>query len=263
MAHLTTGGVSLHYERTGVAGAQTLILSTSLGATMAMWEPQRAVFEDRFDLVRYDMRGHGGSSAPEGPYSIEMLAGDVLALIDALNVRDAVFCGISIGGAIGQSLAMHASDRFRGFVLSNTAAKIGTPEGWAQRIAAVEQDGLGPLAERIVSGWLTAPFREAHPEVVEGMREMLAGCDSKGYMATCAAVRDFDFREGLHRVQKPVRIIAGLHDVSTTVADARFLQEHIQGSSLVKLDAAHISNVEAPHAFADAVIEFADLNLRG
>jgi 3-oxoadipate enol-lactonase len=257
MPDLTSHQVSLHYERSGVAGGQPLILSSSLGATMALWEPQRTVFEQHFDLIRYDMRGHGQSSIPPGPYSIEMLAGDVLNMADSLALDNIIFCGISIGGAIGQWLAIHAPERFCGFVLSNTAAKIGTLEGWSQRIASVQQGGLEPLADRILSGWLTEPFRAAHPEIAAAMRQMLTACDPGGYISTCAAVRDFDFRDSLHRIQKPVCIVAGMQDASTTVTDAKLLHHTIAGSKLIELSAAHISNVEAANAFNDAIISFA------
>ena len=257
MPHIITNTASLHYERTGVAGAPTLILSTSLGATTAMWEPQRTLFEQHFDLIRYDMRGHGQSSIPPRPYSIEMLAGDVLSLIESLGLDNIIFCGISIGGAIGQWLAIHAPERFRGFVLCNTAAKIGTLEGWSQRIASVLEDGLEPLADRILSGWLTEPFRAAHPKIAAAMRQMLTACDPGGYVSTCAAVRDFDFRDSLHRIQKPVCIVAGTQDASTTVADAKLLHHTIAGSKLIELSAAHISNIEAADAFNNAVISFA------
>lgn len=257
MANLTTDSVSLHYERSGRIGAQTLMLSTSLGATMEMWEPQREAFEPNFDLIRYDMRGHGQSSIAQGPYSIEMLSIDVLALIESLNLNNVIFCGISIGGAIGQWIAINAPERFRGFVLSNTAAKIGTLEGWTERIAAVEQSGLAAIADRSIQGWLTAEYRETNPEITTKLKRMLLSCDPAGYIAACAAVRDFDFRNSLDTIRKPVCILAGTQDGSTTVADAAFLRDSIAGASLIELPAAHISNVEAPDAFSAAVLNFA------
>lgn len=256
MANFTTDSISLHYERSGREGAQTLILSTSLGATLEMWDPQRKAFEQNFDLIRYDMRGHGQSTIAPGPYSIEMLANDVLALMESLDLSNVIFCGISIGGAIGQWLAINAPERFCGFVLSNTAAKIGTLEGWTERIAAVELGGVAAIADRSIQGWLTAQFREAHPEIAANLKQMLLSCNPAGYIAACAAVRDFDFRNALHAIRKPVCILAGTHDGSTTVADAVFLRDSIADASLIELQAAHISNVEASDAFNAAVLNF-------
>ena len=256
MPHLAIDDTSIHYERSGVSGAQTLILSTSLGATMEMWEPQRPVFEQHYDLLRYDMRGHGTSSVPPGPYSVAQLAQDVLALVDFLHLNKPVFCGLSVGGAIGQWLAIHAPQKFEAFILANTAAKIGTLDGWRQRIDAVQDGGIAPLADRILQGWLTVQFRQSQPEVAAKMRSMLVACNTAGYLSTCAAVRDADLRDLVHQIHKPVCILAGQHDLSTTMEDAEFLHHAIQGSKLVELPAAHISNVETPLLFTEAVLDF-------
>jgi len=256
MPQLTIGEFSLHYERSGVPGAQPLVFSNSLGATLQVWEPQLAVFEKRYDVIRYDMRGHGMSSVPQGPYLVEQLSNDVLGLIDELRLNDVIFCGLSIGGAIGQWLAMHAPERFRCFVLSNTAAKFGTLERWTQRIAAVEQGGLAAVVDAIVNVWFTEAYRTTNPETIARIGEMILSCNPLGYVAACAAVRDVDFREAVTGIRKPVCIVAGQHDTSTTMEEAWFLHRSIEGSKFVELPAAHISNVEAPAKFNAAVFEF-------
>jgi 3-oxoadipate enol-lactonase len=256
MPYFANGNVSLHYERSGVQGAPALVLSSSLGTTAELWTTQLPEFEQHYDVIRYDMRGHGASSVPMGPYSVEQLSDDVLGLINELQLADVAFCGISIGGAIGQWLAIHAPEGFRAFILCNTAAKIGTLENWKIRIATVRQEGMNAVADRILQGWFTSPFREVNPETVARMRAMLTQCDPAGYVSTCAAVRDVDLRNAVHQIRKPVCIFAGKHDLSTTVEDAQFLHRAIEGSKLVELPAAHISNIEAATQFTAAVLDF-------
>jgi 3-oxoadipate enol-lactonase len=256
MPQLTLKGASICYERSGVSHAPTLLLSSSLGTTMDMWEPQLEPLRQRYNIIRYDLRGHGKSSVPPGPYTIDQLGGDVLALIEALRLTRVAFCGLSIGGMIGQWLAANAPQNFSSFILANTAANIGTRETWNQRIAAVEQGGLTVIADGVLQRWFTPSFREAYPQKTGQMREMLTSCNPQGYASACAAIRDMDLRDSIGAIDKPVCIIAGQMDVVTVVDDARFLQRQIKGSSLVQLPAAHISNVEASAQFTTAVLDF-------
>ncbi len=256
MPHFANGNVSVHYERSGVQGGPALVLSSSLGTTAELWKPQLPEFEQNYDVIRYDMRGHGASSVPPGPYSVEQLSRDVLGLIDELHLADVTFCGLSIGGAIGQWLAIHAPEGFRTFILCNTAAKIGTLKNWKMRIATVQEQGMNTVADRILQGWFTSPYREANPETVDRMRAMLTQCDPAGYVSTCAAVRDVDLRDAVYQIRKPVCILAGKHDLSTTIEDAQFLHRAIEGSKLVELPAAHISNRVASTHFTAALLFF-------
>jgi 3-oxoadipate enol-lactonase len=254
--HLLLNGASIFYERSGVPGAPVLLLSHALGTTARMWEPLLELLGRQYELIRYDMRGHGQSSTPLGPYLIDQLGHDVLALVDSLHLRRIAFCGISAGGLIGQWLAVNAPENFRAFILCNTAAKIGTPESWNQRIAAVEQGGMAAIADALLARYLTASFREGHPEIAARMREMLAASDPLGYISACAAVRDADLRAAIANVRTPTYIVAGQHDALTTLDQARFMQQQISDSSLVELPAAHISSIEMPLEFAATVLTF-------
>jgi 3-oxoadipate enol-lactonase len=256
MPQVALNGTSIHYEQSGVQGAPALLLSNSLGTTMDMWEPQLEAFRQKYTLIRYDMRGHGKSSVPAGPYTIEQLGGDVIALIEALNLSQVAYCGLSIGGLIGQWLAVNEPEHFCAFIFANTAAKIGNAEGWSQRIATVEQGGLAAIADGGLQRWFTAAFREKNPRTAARMRTMLVSCNPSGYVSACAALRDTDLRDAIGAIDAPVCILAGQHDAVTTIEHAHFMQQQIAGSYVVELPASHISNVEAPAEFKTAVLDF-------
>jgi len=256
MASVELRDVSLHYEISGKTNAPVLMFSNSLGTTLEMWQPQLAEFEREFQVLRYDMRGHGKSSTPAGPYSMDMLGSDALALLDALGLESVHFCGLSIGGAIGQWLGIHAASRLRKLVLCNTAAKIGTTETWNARISTVELEGMGAIVDAVISRWFTAPFLATGGPAVAAMREMLASADPAGYAAACAAIRDMDQREAVDSIQTPTLVVGGEFDMATTIADARFLEGRIAGARFVSLPAAHISNAEVPAQFNAALLDF-------
>ncbi len=256
MPLIDLGDVSLNYELSGRLDAPVLLLSNSLGTTLGMWDPQREELEKKYRLLRYDMRGHGASSVPAGPYTVDLLGRDVLALLDALRIDEVYFCGLSVGGVIGQWLGIHAPSRFRKLILCNTAAKIGTAETWNKRIADVQLGGMEAVADAVVQRWFTAEFVASGAPVVTTMRQMLAACNPAGYVAACAAIRDMDLREAVGVIPIPVCLIAGERDAVTTLADAQFLQSHIAGAELVTLPAAHISSAEVPQQFSAAVLKF-------
>jgi 3-oxoadipate enol-lactonase len=207
-------------------------------------------------VLRYDMRGHGQSSFTPGPYSIEQLGKDVIALLDALDLDRVNFCGLSMGGMIGMWLGANAPERLNRLVLCNTAAKIGTSEVWNARIEAVRKDGVKSVASAVIERWFSAAFREKAPAKVASTLKMLEESNPEGYAACCAAVRDFDFRKQLGRIRIPVLVIAGAHDPSTPPADGRFLAEQIPGARYAELDAAHLSNIEDQDRFNREVIAF-------
>ncbi|NYF91546.1 3-oxoadipate enol-lactonase [Tunturiibacter empetritectus] len=256
MPHLSLDGRSIFYQRDGPIGAPVLLLSGSLGTTLEMWKFQVEGLQEHYDIIRYDVRGHGKSSTSIRPYSIDDLGGDVVALIEELGIDGIAFCGLSIGGAIGQWLAIHAPKHFRAFILANTAAKIGTLDAWAKRIAIVEEQGMVIITESVIERWFTSAFREASPQIIANMKRMLRGCDPIGYVAACKALRDMNLCSSVHLIRTPTHILAGEHDLVTTVADATYLKEKIAGSSLAILPASHISNVETSSAFNSAVRHF-------
>jgi 3-oxoadipate enol-lactonase len=256
MPRIDLSGVSLHYEISGKASSPVLMFSNSLGTTLDMWAPQMAEFEREFQVLRYDMRGHGRSSTPPGPYSIEMLGEDVLALLDALGLESVHFCGLSIGGVLGQWLCIHAPSRLRKLVVCNTAAKIGSADTWNARISTVQREGMATIVDAVIARWFTAPFLAAGAPPIAALRGMLASADPAGYVAACAAVRDIDLREEVSSIQTPTLVVAGEFDVVTTIADAQFLKNRIADARLVSLPAAHISNAEVPAQFNAALLNF-------
>jgi 3-oxoadipate enol-lactonase len=256
MAFLDLPGLRLHYELAAQPGRPVLVFSNSLGTNLTMWDAQLAQLSAEFTLLRYDTRGHGQSSTPDGPYTIDQLGQDVLALLDYLGLERVNFCGLSMGGLTGQWLGVRATERVERLVLANTAAKIGTADVWNARFGVVRQHGMVPLAAATMERWFTTPFREQHPEHVQPLQAMLAACDPEGYLSNCAAIGDADFREEIASIQTPTLAIYGTHDPVTTEADARFLAEQIPGCATAGLEAAHLSAVEQPEAFASLLRGF-------
>lgn len=249
----------LNYLLEGPAGAPVLVLSNSLGTDLHMWDAQIEAFTQHFQVLRYDTRGHGASLVTDGPYSIEQSGRDVLALLDALGIAKAHFCGLSMGGLIGQWLGINAPERIERLVLCNTAAKIGTPEVWNPRIETVLAGGaqaMRDLRDASISRWFTADFAEANPDKVEPIVGMLAQTSPEGYAANCAAVRDADYREQLGSIVAPTLIVCGSGDPVTTPEHGRFMQERIAGAELVEFHAAHLSNVQAVDDFGQRVLDF-------
>ena len=256
MPNIDLENVSLHYEFDGLGDQPVLLLSNSLGANLDMWSEQVEAFSKHFRVLRYDTRGQGRSSAPMGPYSIDQLGEDVLALLDALSLERVYFCGISMGGLIGQWLGVQAPHRLHKLVLSNTAAKIGAEANWNQRIATVEATGFEPIVASVLKGWFTEVFHRDHPEAVAQMERILRANNPDGYSASCAAVRDADLRDAVHTVATPTLVVFSTEDPSTTAEDAYFLLKHIEGSQPLQLSAAHISNIEASRDFTQGVLRF-------
>jgi len=234
----------IHYDIAGPANAPAILFSNSLGATLSMWDLQAAAFSDRFRVLRYDTRGHGQSSTTPGPYSIEQHSRDVLALLDALNLDRVHFCGLSMGGQIGQWLGLNAAPRLHKLILCNTAAKIGNAESWNARIEAVSKNGMKDVAIAVVARWFTPRFHEEHREVVAPILHALQTANPAGYAASCAAVRDFDSRAIVSQIRVPTLVMSGAHDLATPPADGRGLAGQIAGARFVELDAAHLSDIE-------------------
>lgn len=256
MATILLNDNLLHYRCDGERSRPTVVLSNSLGTDLTMWDAQASVLATRFHVVRYDTRGHGGSGATPGPYTIELLGQDVLALLDHLDVERAHVVGLSMGGVIGQWLGAHAPERVNKLVLANTAAKIGTREGWETRAAAVRGSGMSEIAAGSPGRWFTPAFVARQAVVVGTMQKTVRGLDPEGYAACCEALAVADLREDLGRIAAPTLVIAGAEDPVTTVADGEALVKAIKGASLVSLPASHLSNIEAPDRFTQAMTSF-------
>ncbi len=248
--------VRTHYYWDGPAEKPVLLLSNGLGTNLTMWDGQIPEFSREFRVLRYDQRGHGKSSVSPVPYSIEQLGCDVLALVDRLGIERFCFCGLSMGGMIGQWLGANSPERLTGLVLCNTAAKIGTIESWNTRIELVLKGGVEAAIPLVLDRWFTPEFQKNEPDVVARNREMLVSTSPAGYVAGCAAVRDMDQREVVHNFRVKTLVIAGAYDPVTPPAEGRYLADSIAGASYVELTAAHLSNVEAPAEFNSAVLRF-------
>lgn len=247
---------TLHYELAGPAGAPVVVLSNSLGTTLEMWDPQVEVLARTFRVLRYDTRGHGRSALPPPPYAIDDYGRDVLALLDLLDIERAHFVGLSMGGLTGQWLGIHAAAHIDKLVLCNTAACIGKPDGWRERIELVRSRGLDEVAGGSAARWFTQGFVAAHGSTVDALTGRLRTLSPEGYIAGCEVLAHTDLRDDIERIACPTLVIAGEHDPVTTVADARFMVDRIRGARLVTLDAAHLSNVEAAPAFTEALLNF-------
>ncbi len=256
MPTFTSNDAQINYQTFGDATKPALIFSNSLGTNFKMWQAQIDFFQQDFFVICYDTRGHGASSAPQGPYSIDQLGQDVVNLLDHLNVEKAAFCGISMGGLTGQWLAIHRPERFNQVVVCNTAAKIGQEQAWNDRAALVREQGLQPIASTAASRWFTEPFIQSNATVVNNLQNDLAAGSAEGYASCCEALAKADVREQLKDITVPVLVVAGQQDPITTVADAQFMVERIANSQLFEINASHISNVELPNEFNQAVKQF-------
>ena len=255
MPMIDADGCLLNVSVEGRDGGPTLMLSNSLGTTMQMWEPQMAALTKLFRVVRYDRRGHG-KSGPAGTTSMERYGKDVLAILDDLNIDRVHWCGLSMGGMVGQWLGANAPERFDRIILSNTSSYYPDPTNWHNRIKSVQEGGLAAVADAVIAGWLTADFREREPAVTAHLKAMLLASPVEGYLAACEALSTLDQRALLPKIKSPTLVIAGRHDMATPVAAGEYIRSQIPGASLTILDAAHISNVEQSHAFTDAVVGF-------
>lgn len=247
--------MTLHHELTGPADADVLVLSNSIGTTTELWDAQLPALAERFRVLRYDHPGHGGSPT-ELDLTVEGMAEEVLDLLDTLGIERVSWCGLSLGGMVGMALALRAPERLDRLVLACTAAYLGPPEGWEKRAAIVLADGLEAIADSVVARWFTPRFRHEHPETTEPFREMLVATPRAGYAACCGALARWDARDRIHAIAAPTLVLVGAEDPATTLEHAGQMADEIDGARIVTLaDAAHLANVEAPEAFARAVLD--------
>jgi 3-oxoadipate enol-lactonase len=249
-------GIKINYQFDGEESAPVLVMSHSLGANLTMWAGQVPAFSKRFRVLRYDTRGHGSTDVTSAPYAIETLARDLLGLLDSLEIERAHFCGLSMGGVIGMWLGIHAPGRIERLVLCNTGPKIGTTETWNARIAQIREGGMASIAATQIGRWFTPEFAARAPQAIEPFLELLRGCSPEGYIGCCAAIRDCDLREEIQKIHNPTLIVNGARDPVCTQAETQFMAERIPGAKRVELEASHLSNIEAPTAFNDAVMKF-------
>lgn len=254
MPLIEAGGLRQFYRLDGTDDCPVLIFSHSLGCDHTQWDPQAAALAPWFRILRYDIRGHGGTEVTPGDYTIEMLAEDALALADALGIRKFAWCGLSLGGMIGQWLAAMARDRVTAVVLANTSARFPDPRVMDGRRRTVLESGMAPLEEPVMGRFFSPQRLEANPPAVAGIRRVLRATDPAGYAGCCAAVRDMDQRQLLPTIIVPALVIVGDRDVSTPwEGHGEILAQRIAGAQVARLPAAHLSNLEMPHSFTAAL----------
>ena len=250
-------GLTLHYRVDGRTDGPPLLFSNSLGTNLSMWDAQVADLSDTFRIVRYDTRGHGASGLPTEPTTLDRLGQDLLALLDHLEIGAVHVCGISLGGLTAQWLAIHQPTRVQRLILSNTAARIGSPEIWNARIEAVATAGMEAIVEAVLKRFFSPAFHRSHPEVVQQFGTMLRATDGTGYTACCAAVRDADLRSLVGGIRAPTLIIGSSLDESTPPAQAEALHAAITGSELLIIEGvAHLTNIEQPTVFSNLLRHF-------
>jgi 3-oxoadipate enol-lactonase len=256
MPVIQADGCPIHVEVDGPERAPVLMLSNSLGTTLHMWDDQVQPFTQHFRLVRFDRRGHGKSGVPKGPYTMERLGRDALAVMDGLGLTKVHWCGLSMGGMVGQWLGANAPERIDHLVLSNTSSYFADKAAWHDRIKTVREGGLAAIADRVMTLWFTTDFREREPAAVARMKAMMLSTPVDGYIACCEAVRDMDHRDILAKIAAPTLVIAGRHDPATTLEAGEFIRSRIPGAAMTVLEAAHIANIEQRHDYADIVLGF-------
>jgi 3-oxoadipate enol-lactonase len=253
----SVNGIEINYEVSGKEGAPWLVLSHSLACSVRMWDPQVEAFKDRFRILNYDMRGHGATSAPQGPYSFEMLADDVLGLLRFLKIQKAIFCGLSIGGMIGQTLALKAPGSFSKMVLADTT-HTQPPEAlkqWEDRIATAKAKGMAALADSTLERWFTEPYRKKNSPEFRKIRELVEKTPVAGYIGCGQAIMKLNTTARLKDIKLPVLAITGEQDGAAP--GTKYIGEHVPGAKYVGIpNAAHIANVEQAEAFNRALREF-------
>jgi 3-oxoadipate enol-lactonase len=254
MAFTRVNGIVLHHQVLDQADGPVLVFINSLGSDFRIWQDVVPAFTDRFRVVLYDKRGHSLSDSPPAPYTIDDHTDDLIALLEHLNIKKAALVGLSVGGMISQRLAVRSPERVQALTLCCTAAKIGTPELWAERIAAVENGGIEPIADNVLQRWFTPLFRETHADEVAGWRNMLVRTPAHGYAGTCAAIRDADLRPDAGRIKAPTLCVAGDQDGSTPADVVKGTADLIPGARFALIDGAgHIPCVEKPAVLSQLI----------
>jgi 3-oxoadipate enol-lactonase / 4-carboxymuconolactone decarboxylase len=257
MPFVTVNGLRTFYRLEGKESLPMLVLSHSIGTDHGLWELQMQDLLLHFQVLRYDIRGHGASDAPDGDYSIEQLGRDFLGLAEALKLGKFSFCGLSLGGAIGQWIAVHAPELLSALILASTSPRIGSVESWSTRIKAVRDGGMSSIAELAMGRFFSPKSIAESRTYVQSIRSVFVSTGAEGYIGCCAALRDCDFSDKLKDIHTPTLVIVGDHDVSTPWAgNGEVLAQRIPGAQAVRFPGAHLLNLETPKSFTTAICEF-------
>ncbi|MDE0113595.1 MAG: 3-oxoadipate enol-lactonase [Albidovulum sp.] len=259
MTIIDLGKITLNTCVDGTEGNPWIVLSNSLGANLSMWEPQIATLSAKYRILRYDTRGHGKSSTPEGPYSLSDLVGDAIALMDRMKIENASWMGLSMGAMTGMGLALEHGDRFKRMVLAD--ARADAPASfrnmWDERIAKIENGGTEAIADGTLGTWLTSEFRKVKPKTSEWLRAMIVATDDRGYIACARGLKNLNYLFRLGEVALPVLYVGGSDDPGAPPTVMREMADATPGASYVEIpNAAHIANVNKPDEFNRAIASF-------
>jgi 3-oxoadipate enol-lactonase len=251
-------GINFNTVIEGPESAPCLVFSNSLATDLSMWDEQAAQLAGQYRVLRYDQRGHGRTDAPAGRYTFALLVADAIALMDALSIRRAHWCGLSMGGATGMGLAQQHADRFDRFVICDTPGMStpATAQQWEERIATAQKDGMAALVDSTLARWFPKETLERNPPHVQKIRAMIAATPVNGFIGCAGALADHNYRPGMAGVKNPVLYMTGEKD-GTNAAAMRQMQQELPGSTYVELPGAgHISNTDQPEMFTKALREF-------
>jgi 3-oxoadipate enol-lactonase len=257
---IRANGININYRIDGPEGAPWVTMSNSLATTYRMWDPQVSAFTKTYRVLCYDKRGHGETDATPGPYDFELLADDLFALLDALHISRTHFVGLSMGGMTGMTMALRKTPVLRTLVLCDTASQdpLGDPALWQQRYDTVTAAGsMEPMVEPTLARFITPEAAKTRPELATAVRDMVRATSVTGYVACCHAVSKLALTDRIGEIRIPTMVVVGREDPATTVEMAKGIHGRIVGSEMVVLDhAAHLSNLEQPDAFNEAVLGF-------
>ena len=255
---IKANGISINYRFDGPEDGAVVMLSNSLISNYSMWDDQiEAITGAGFRLLRYDQRGHGGTDAPDTPYSISLLTDDVVGLLDALNIEQVHFVGLSMGGFSAQLLGVNYPERVLSLALCDTACIMPTEKLWNDRIADARSGGTEALADATLGRWFTAPYHESNPEEIDLVRTMINASNVTGYIRCAEAIRDMRQCDLLDQIKTPTIVIVGESDPACPVSSARVLHEGIEGSELVIIkESAHLPNIQKRDEFNSILLGF-------
>lgn len=248
--------MKIHYELEGAPNSPVLVFSNSLGSDLRIWKEVSYHLLPYFRILRYDTRGHGKSTKEKGHYTITDLGTDLLNVLDELKIKTFCFCGVSLGGLVGQWLAINHPDRLEKLVLSNTAAKIGTEEKWNDRIRTIKDRGFEDIVKETLQRWFSEEFLKNNPDKKEEMKNMFLQNNPNGYIGCCAALSGTDLNGEINNIKSPTLIITGKDDAVTTIEDAEKMGDKIAESIIKILPGCHIQPVENAELFAAELIQF-------
>jgi len=252
-------GIQVNYELHGKEGAPWLVLSHSLACSVRMWDPQIEALKGEYRILAYDTRGHGATEATKGAYTLELLADDLFSLLKELKITAAHYCGLSMGGMIGQTFALKYPGVFRSLALADTTSRYPAEAAplWAERIKTAESKGMEPLAQPTLERWFTEPFRKNNAALVDGIRKLIVSTPVAGFTGCCAAIPKINVTARLKEIKCPILVIVGADDPGTPPAMAKEIHDNAPGSKLVVLpQAAHLANLEQPEGFTRALRDF-------